>query len=273
MSNAAGTAEKMRGGALRDLLALPADMLAGLGRFGLFALYVAAGTLRPRHLFAATVRQLHFIGARSVLVIAVAGAFVGMVVALQFHDTLVRFGAVGLLGAAVGLSLIRELAPVLTALIVIGRVGSAMCAEIGIMRSDQQIDALECMAIDPYAYLMVPRFIATLVAVPFLTAIFTVVGIGGGWFVGVMLFGLGEGAYFVGMADSVTLHDVAMEWVKSTVFALLIVWVCTSKGFLMHRSWQQVFGAEGVSRTTTDAVVAASIAVLFADYIVSAIML
>ena len=206
-------------------------------------------------------------------VTAVAGGFVGMVVALQFYDTLVRFGSVSLLGAAVGLSLIRELAPVLTALIVIGRAGSAMCAEIGIMRSDNQIDALECMAIDPYAYLIAPRFIATVIAVPLLTAIFNVIGIIGGWFVGVVIFGLSEGAYFVGISDSIVWDDVLMDLVKALSFGVIIVWICTGRGFLLHLDHRPTFGAEGVSRTTTDAVVSASIAVLFADYIISAVML
>lgn len=247
--------------------------LATLGRFGIFLGLLSGHLLRPWRQFRATLRQLHFIGTRSITVIAVAGGFVGMVVALQFYDTLVRFGAVGLLGAAVGLSLVRELAPVLTALIVIGRVGSAMCAEIGIMRNDNQIDALECMAIDPYGYLIAPRFFATLIAVPLLTAIFNVVGIAGGWFVGVILFDIGEGSYFVSMADSLVWRDVLMGMVKSLSFALIIVWICTAKGYLLHLEQQRSFGAEGVSRTTTDAVVASSISVLFVDYIISALML
>lgn len=251
----------------------PLGQIATVGRFGLFLGLVVLHLLRPWRQFRVTLRQIHFIGARSVTVIAVAGGFVGMVVALQFYDTLVRFGAVSLLGAAVGLSLIRELGPVLTALIVIGRVGSAMCAEIGIMRSDNQIDALECMAIDPYGYLIAPRFIAALLAVPLLTALFNVVGIGGGWFVGVVLFDLGDGAYFVSMADSVLWRDVLMDLVKAVSFAFIIVWVCTGKGYLMHLDAKPAFGAEGVSRTTTDAVVVSSIAVLFADYIISALLL
>lgn len=247
--------------------------IATLGRFGLFLGAVSLHLCRPWKQTSATLRQIHFVGARSVTVIAVAGGFVGMVVALQFYDTLVRFGSVSLLGAAVGLSLIRELAPVLTALIVIGRAGSAMCAEIGIMRSDNQIDALECMAIDPYAYLIAPRFIAAIIVVPLLTAIFNVIGIAGGWFIGVVIFDISEGAYFVGMADSVVWRDVAMGIVKSLVFSVVIVWICTGKGYLLHLDHEPAFGAEGVSRTTTDAVVAASIAVLFSDYIISALML
>ncbi len=249
------------------------EPLGNLGRLGLFLVLVGAHAVRPWRQFRTTLRQLHFIGTRSLTVIAVAGGFVGMVVALQFYDTLVRFGAVGLLGAAVGLSLIRELAPVLTALIVIGRVGSSMCAEIGIMRNDNQIDALECMAIDPYGYLIAPRFLAMLVAVPLLTAIFNIVGIAGGWFVGVVLFDIGEGGYFVSMSDAVLWRDVVMDVVKSVSFALIIVWICTAKGYLLHLARRRTFGAEGVSRTTTDAVVASSISILFADYIISALML
>ena len=247
--------------------------VAALGRLGLFLGQVVLHVARPWRQWRATLNQIHFIGARSVTVIAVAGGFVGMVVALQFYDTLVRFGSVSLLGAAVGLSLIRELAPVLTALIVIGRAGSAMCAEIGIMRSDNQIDALECMAIDPYGYLIAPRFIATIIAVPLLTAIFNVIGIVGGWFIGVVIFGLSEGSYFVGISDSIVWKDVLMDLVKAFSFGFIIVWICTGRGFLMHLDYRPAFGAEGVSRTTTDAVVAASIAVLFTDYIISALML
>jgi len=244
-----------------------------LGRMSVFFVLTVRRALRPAWEFRLILEQLRFVGARSMLVIAVAGAFVGMVVALQFYDTLVRFGAVSLLGSAVGLSLIRELGPVLTALIIIGRAGSATCAEIGIMRSDNQIDALECMAIDPYRYLLVPRFLAFLIAVPLLTAVFNVIGIIGGWFVGVAVFGVNQGAYFRSMSDSVVLHDVSMGVTKSIVFALIIVWVCTGKGFLMHLNRSMVFGAEGVSRVTTDAVVVASISILFADYLISALML
>lgn len=247
--------------------------IATLGRLGLFFALVSIHVARPWRQWRATLAQIHFIGTRSLTVIAVAGGFVGMVVALQFYDTLVRFGSVSLLGAAVGLSLIRELAPVLTALIVIGRAGSAMCAEIGIMRSDNQIDALECMAIDPYGYLIAPRFIATMISVPLLTAIFNVVGIAGGWFIGGVIFGISEGSYFAGIADSILPRDVLMDLVKSCSFSLIIVWICTGKGYLLHLDHRAAYGAEGVSRTTTDAVVASSISVLFADYIISALML
>ena len=242
------------------------------GRMGLFLLStIAAVRVLPRQ-FQATVRQIHFIGARSLLLILVAGTFTGMVVALQFHDTLVRFGSVDLLGSAVALSIVRELGPVLTALMVIGRAGSAICAEIGIMRTEQQIDSLECMAIDPYRYLMAPRLLAGIISVPVLTCIFDVISIIGGYFVGVILFGVSAGAYFQGMYDSILWSDIEMGLVKSFVFGLVIVWISASKGYFMHLDRQGAFGAEGVSRTTTNAVVLSSIAVLFSDYLISAFM-
>jgi phospholipid/cholesterol/gamma-HCH transport system permease protein len=223
---------------------------------------------RPRPV----IRQIHFIGARSWLLIVVSGAFTGMVVALQFHDTLVRFGTVSLLGSAVGLSLVRELGPVLAALMVIGRAGSATCSEIGIMRIDEQIDALECMAIDPHRFLLAPRLVGGVICQPLLTAMFIVVGVVGGYFVGVGLFGISAGAYFQGMYDSVVWNDVKMGLIKSIVFGLLIVWICSAKGFLLHLNRDGAFGAEGVSRATTEAVVLSFIAVLFADYVISSVM-
>ena len=249
------------------------DALEELGRMGLFFALTVHSTIRAGWEFQLILQQLRFVGARSVVVVAIAGGFVGMVVALQFYDTLVRFGSVSLLGSAVGLSLIRELGPVLTGLIIIGRAGSATCAELGIMRNDNQIDALECMAIDPIRYLLVPRFIAFIIAVPLLTAIFDVVGISGGWFIGVAVFDLSAGTYFHSMADSVNVHDLSMGFVKSVVFSIVIVWICTGKSFLMHLNRSIVFGAQGVSKVTTDAVVVASISILFADYIISALML
>ena len=168
--------------------------------------------------------------------------------------------------------MIRELAPMLTGLMVIGRAGSAICSEIGIMRAEHQIDALECMAIDPYRYLMVPRMVAGIVSAPLLVAVFTVCGIAGGWFVGVVLFGVNQGSYFQGMYETVGMHDLAMGAVKSFVFGLLLVWICSAKGYFLHLDPKGAFGAEGVSRVTTNAVVLSSILLLFTDFLVSALM-
>ena len=251
------------------------DALYFLNQAGLLTIFLFTTLQRmvvpPYRLFP-VVKQIHFIGARSMLVILVAGTFTGMVIALQFYNTLVRFGSVNLLGSAVGISLIREMGPVLTALMVIGRAGSAICAEVGIMRTDEQIDALECMAIDPYRYLIAPKIIAGVISLPVLTFIFIFIGIMGGYLVGVLIFGVGEGAYFQGMYDGVLWSDIKMGLVKSLVFGLIIVWIASAKGYLLHLDRSGAYGAEGVSRITTNAVVLSSIAILFADYLISALM-
>jgi phospholipid/cholesterol/gamma-HCH transport system permease protein len=249
------------------------DLVERIGRAGMFLTNGLWKIIVPPYNFFSLIKQLHFIGARSLLVIVVSGIFVGMVVALQFYDTLLRFGSVALLGAAVGLSLIRELGPVLTALIIIGRAGSAICAEISIMRNEQQIDALECMAIDPYKYLIAPRLLAAMISVPILTALFITVGIFGGYFVGVILFDVSPGSYLGGMYDSVLWRDLLMGSIKSFIFGLIMIWVATAKGYFLHLDKSGAHGSEGVSKVTTDAVVLASISVLFADYIISAIIL
>ena len=201
------------------------------GLLGIFLANTLARVVTPPYRLRPIIKQILFIGARSWLVIVVSGTFVGMVVALQFYDTLVRFGSVSLLGSAVGLSLIRELGPVLTGLMIIGRAGSAICAEIGIMRAEDQIDALECMSIDPYRYLIAPKLVAAIISVPLLTAIFDCVGIMGGYLVGVVMFGVSTGAYFQGMSETILWNDVAMGLVKSLAFGLVIVWITAAKGF------------------------------------------
>lgn len=257
---------------VRSLTAIESRLIR-LGTAGLFLYDTIIAILSPPYPLRPFVKQIAFIGARSMLVIVVAGLFVGMVIALQFYDTLLRFGSISLLGSAVGLSLIRELGPVITALMVIGRAGSAMCAEIGIMRVDNQIDALECMAIDPYRYLFAPRILAGVICVPILTAIFIVVGIFGGYFVGVILFGVSPGSFYQGMADTILNRDTFMCLIKSIVFGLLIVWIACDKGFNLHLDKRGAYGSEGVSRITTESVVLSSMAILFSDYLISALIL
>ncbi len=243
------------------------------GRMGLFLVSCLISLLIPPYKPQAIVKQIHFIGTRSLFVILFTGAFTGMVLGLQGYYTLRKFGSEGLLGSAVALSLIRELGPVLTALMVIGRAGSAICAEIGIMRNSEQIDALECMAIDPYKYLMAPKFFAAIFSLPLLTFVFDVIGIFGGFLVGVSLLGVNEGTYFQGMYASVDWQDIEMGLVKSLVFGLLIIWISAAKGYYLQFERNGGFGAEGVSRTTTSAVVLASVTVLVWDYLISAILL
>ncbi|MGO9533642.1 MAG: MlaE family ABC transporter permease [Syntrophobacteraceae bacterium] len=242
------------------------------GRMGLFFAYTIRGIFLPPGKFWPTVKQIEFIGTKSFVVIGFTAAFTGMVLALQGYHTLTKFGSEGWLGSAVGLSLVRELGPVLTALMVTGRAGSAMAAEIGIMRIEEQIDALQCMAIDPFSYLITPRFIASVIALPLLTAFCDVIGILGGYFIGVGLLGVNAGAFWDGIISSVDWSDLYMGLVKSACFSVLIVWVCTYKGFYAGVD-QGSFGPEQVGRATTDAVVISSIAVLIGDYVITSIML
>jgi phospholipid/cholesterol/gamma-HCH transport system permease protein len=243
-----------------------------LGGMGLFLLHSIRGIFRRPFRFAAFLKELKLIGAHSFVVIFFTAAFTGMVLGVQGYYTLSKFGSEGLLGSAVALTLIRELGPVLTALMVTGRAGSAMCAELGIMRITQQVDALECMSIDPYRFLITPKFLATLVAVPLLTLMFDVVGIFGGYLSGVKILGVNPGAFFSGMEQSVVNKDINLGIIKSFVFALIIVWICTGRGFLLFRS-SLGFGAGSVSKATTQAVVLSSITVLIWDYLLTAMLL
>ncbi len=245
---------------------------AELGRSGLLLAEALVGVFRRPWRVEAVLAQTIFIGARSCLVIVLSGGFVGMVIALQFHDTLVRFGSVSLIGAAVGLSLVRELGPVICALMVIGRAGSAVCAELAVMRSEEQVDALETMGIAPVPYLVSPRLLAGMVSVPLLTAMFNVAGVIGGWFVAVILLHVSEGAYFGGMFDTILPSDVFMGLAKSMCFGVLLTWICAAKGYFLHLHTRGHYGSEGVSVVTTEAVVYSAVSVLAADFLISAIL-
>jgi phospholipid/cholesterol/gamma-HCH transport system permease protein len=237
-----------------------------MGRMGLFALHtlclVCWFPLKGRRIL----RQVQFIGFESLLVILLTGAFTGMVLGFQGYYTLARVGSTAVLGPMVALSLLRELGPVITALMVTGRAGSAVTAEIGIMRITEQIDALEVFGLSPFRYLVVPNVLAALVAVPLLTAIFNVIGIVGGYLVGVKLLGVAAGTYFGEMVDYVEAKDVLGGLYKSVCFGALIAWVCCYKGYYAG------FGAEGVSRATTQAVVLASVLVLVWDYFMTSVL-
>jgi phospholipid/cholesterol/gamma-HCH transport system permease protein len=248
---------------IRGLGAYALSGLRSLGQMGVFLARVISCSLTPPLKIAWVVRQVWFIGFQSTLVIFLTGAFTGMVLGLQGFYTLNRFGSAALLGPMVALSLIRELGPVLSALMVTGRAGSAITAEIGIMRTSEQIDAIELMGLNPYRYLVVPKLLAGIIALPLLTAIFNVVGIFGGYLVGGKLLSLGRGIYFGEMVNYIDIEDILEGIYKSLTFGVLITWVCSYKGY--HAS----FGAEGVSRATTQAVVLSSVLVLFSDYILT----
>ena len=238
-----------------------------MGRMLLFVLSACTWLMRPPFRFHQTMKQLHFIGYKSTFVVVLTAAFTGMVLALQGYYTLRKFGSEGLLGSAVALSMIRELGPVLAALMVTARAGSAMTAEIGIMRITEQIDALDTMPINPLQYLIAPKLVAGVIGVPLLVAIFDVVGIYGGSLVGVDLLGVSEGAYWNSVDSAVEWKDVYGGILKSISFGLIISWVCCYKGFYTRQS------AEGLGRATTEAVVLSSVLILVVDYFLTSVLL
>jgi phospholipid/cholesterol/gamma-HCH transport system permease protein len=245
---------------------LTLQTLHEMGRMGVFLTTALFSFTFPPFYAVQTLRRIDFIGARSLLLIVFTGAFAGMVVALQGHIALRRFGGEELLGPGVGLILIRELGPVLAALMITGRAGSALTAELGIMRITEQIDALEVMAISPVKYLVSPIVLASIITFPLLNAVFVVIGIYGGYLVGVKLLGVSAGAYFTQMASAVTSEDIRIGLYKSLSFGVIVSWVCCYKGFFAAH------GAEGVSRATTQAVVMCSVLILVWDYFLGSVL-
>ena len=238
-----------------------------MGKMTIFLCATVVALLVPPYRVRRIAKQVHFLGVKSLFVIVLTAAFTGMVLGLQGYYTLRKFGSEGLLGSAVALSLIRELGPVLSALMVTGRGGSALTAEIGIMRIGEQIDSLESMGIDPVKFLVAPRLLGAVLSVPLLTAVFDVVGILGGYLVGVNLLGVNAGAFFGQMEASVEWKDIVNGFIKSVAFGLIIAWICTFKGYYTER------GAEGVSQSTTSAVVLSSVLVLVGDYVLTSVLL
>jgi phospholipid/cholesterol/gamma-HCH transport system permease protein len=240
--------------------------VASLGRFGTFLGHAVALLLTPPLKTRQVIGRIHFVGFNSLIIILLTGAFTGMVLGLQIFIVLSRFGAEAFLGPAVALALVRELGPVLAALMVTGRAGSALTAEIGIMRITEQIDALSVMALNPRRYLVVPSILAGLVTFPLMTAIFDVVGILGAYLVAVRLLGLSEGTYFGEMQAFVDNRDLLTGFWKAVSFGVLVTWVCTYKGFYAGH------GAEGVARATTQAVVLSSVLILVWDYFLGSVL-
>ncbi|MFN3534278.1 MAG: MlaE family ABC transporter permease [Desulfatiglandales bacterium] len=257
-------------GPIRDIGAFTLNKLRRLGRMFFFLFEAFLYSIIPPIKLGLWLRQIRFIGAESLSVILLTGTFSGMVLGFQGYYSLSRFGSEAFLGPAVGLSLIKEIGPVISALMVTGRAGSAITAEIGIMRISEQIDAIELMGLNPFRYLVVPRLLAALVSVPLLTSIFDVVGIMGGYLIGVKLLGVGSGTYFGEMANYVDLKDVTEGLLKSISFAVIIVWVSCFKGY--YTGIYTGFGAEGVSKATTQAVVMASVLILLWDYVMTSLL-
>jgi phospholipid/cholesterol/gamma-HCH transport system permease protein len=254
------------------------DGLARLGRSGLGALerlgrahllllgmVLGIGEIlrRPRLLTA----QVFNIGVLSILIIGVSGLFVGMVLGLQGYYVLAQFGAAESLGVMVAASLVRELGPVVTALLVAGRAGSALTAEIGLMKATEQLSGLEMMAVDPVRRILTPRFFGGLISMPLLAAMFSAVGVLGGYFVGVGLLGVDSGSFWSQMQSKVDFHeDIVNGVIKSLVFGVVVTWIALFQGH------DAVPTSEGVSRATTRSVVHAALAVLGLDFVLTALM-
>lgn len=217
--------------------------------------------------FGLVVQQVYSVGVLSLLIIFVSGLFVGMVLGLQGYNTLVDFGAEESLGVVVSLSLVRELGPVISALLFAGRAGSALTAEIGLMKSTEQLSGMEMMAVDPMERVIAPRFLAGFISLPLLAAIFSAVGVMGGFFVGVGLLGVDDGAFWSQMQAKVDLQEDIMNGViKSIVFGFVVTWIAMFEGY------DAVPTSEGVSRATTRTVVHSSLAILGLDFVLTALM-
>lgn len=247
------------------------NMVGGFGAATLFFTDALVKVFRRRQL-GNILRQLYRIGASTMGIIVLVALFTGMVIGLQLYYTLVKFGSEGALGSAIGLSLIRELGPVLTAIMITARAGSAMTAEIGIQRISEQIDALYTMRIDPPAYLISPRVAAALISFPLLTAVFDIVGIFGGYVSGVVIVGADTGAYYHRLKESVEWIDVGGGFVKAVVFAAMVVTICCYQGYFTHQN-TRARGAKGVSQSTTRAVVQSCVCILVCDYLITSFLL
>ena len=252
---------------LRELLASLQDFLARAGAmtrfFGRLLLLSPAGVVRPRLI----VEQVYNAGALSLVIIMTSGLFVGMVMGLQGHDLLQRIGSEDSLGTGAALTLLKELGPVVTALLFAGRAGTALASEIGLMRATDQLSAMEIMAVDPMRRVVLPRFLGGVISMPLLTAIFVMVSIYGVQLIGVQFFGIDQGQFWSQMRSAVELEDVREGLIKGLVFGVACSLIAVFEGYNAEST------AEGVGRATTRTVVISSVATLVLDYIVTAILL
>lgn len=242
-------------------------MVASLGRAHLLLIGILRGLpsmlVRPRLLLA----QIYGVGVLSLLIIVVSGLFVGMVLGLQGYYVLSQFGAAESLGVMVAASLVRELGPVVTALLFAGRAGSALTAEIGLMKATEQLSGLEMMAVDPVKRVLTPRFFAGLISMPLLAALFSAIGVIGGWFVGVGLLGIDDGAFWGQMQNKIDFdEDLVNGVIKSLAFGLVVTWIALYEGYDATPT------SAGVSRATTRTVVQSALAILGLDFILTALM-
>ncbi|MDR9426020.1 MAG: lipid asymmetry maintenance ABC transporter permease subunit MlaE [Marinobacter sp.] len=243
------------------------DIIASLGRSGRFLAGVLAGIPRPVSGFPLLVQQLYSVGVLSLPIVLVSGLFIGMVLALQGYTILSDFGSEAAIGQMIALTLVRELGPVVTALLFAGRAGSALTAEIGLMKATEQLSSMEMMGVDPLRRVIAPRLWAGFIAMPVLAVIFTVVGIWGGMLVGVEWLGVFDGAYWGNMQSAVNfVDDVLNGVIKSVVFGFVCAWIAVYQGY------DCVPTSAGISSATTKTVVYSSLAVLGLDFALTAVM-
>ena len=244
------------------------NTVQSLGCSGQFLLRVLCRKPDLPRLWPALRVQLHFIGVLSCLIIVVAALFIGMVVGLQGYNTLEKFGASSQLGQLLALSICRELGPVISALLFAGRAGSALTAEIGLMKATEQLASMDMMGVDPLGRIIYPRFLAGVIALPILSLIFSAVAVFGGYFVGVEWLGIDAGSFWSNMQSAVDFRiDVLSGIIKSVVFAFVVIWIAVYQGFMC------VPTAEGISQATTRTVVYSSLAVLGFDFLLTAMMI
>ncbi len=246
-------------------------ILNGLGAAIIFFASAFMKIFRPKQI-REIIQQVFFIGAKSSNIVMLIGLFTGMVLGLQLFYTLRKFGSEGFLGSVIALSLIRELGPVLTAIMITARAGSAMTAEIGILRISEQIDALYTMRVDPTRYLISPRIAAAIISFPLLTAFFDLIGILGGYLTSVVLLGVNKGAYFYRIDAYVDMTDIRGGFIKSIVFAVLVSTICCCQGYFTHLRTGS-HGARSVSISTTSAVVLSCIMILISDYVITSFLM
>ncbi len=239
-----------------------------IGRAGVFLARTLIRRPRPIKSFPLLIAELYNVGVLSLVIIIVSGLFIGMVLALQGYNTLDKFAATQNLGQLIALSVTRELGPVVTALLFAGRAGSALTAEIGLMKATEQLSSLEMMGIDPLWRVISPRFWAGFIALPLLTAIFSAIAIYGGYLVGVKWLGVDAGSFWNNMQSSVNFHeDVLNGMIKSLIFGAVVTWIAVFQGY------DCIPTSEGISRATTRSVVYASLAVLGLDFVLTAMMM
>ncbi len=252
---------------VRELAASVRDSLQALGAYAFFAARLAGETPRALLRPGLVVEQVHNAGALSLVIIMLSGLFVGMVLGLQGYDLLERFGSEESLGTAAALGLLKELGPVITALLFAGRAGTALASELGLMRATDQLAAMEMMAVDPVRRVVMPRFLGGVISMPLLAAIFSMIGLYGAQLVGVQLMGVDSGQFWSQMRSAVELADVMEGVLKSVVFGIACSLVAVYEGY------HSVPTAEGVGRATTRTVVISSVSVLLLDYMLTAVMI